>query len=293
MTDVLQLLISGMAYGSIYALVALGFILIYNSVGVINFAQGEFVMVPAFLSVVFLNILKVNFFVSYLLTIIIAAGFGILFQRVTYFPLRNNRSYLPVTISTIGASIILQNIALIIFGGQPFLTPGFFEVGKTLNVAGVAIVPQYLLIIAVTIALVVFQYFLFEHTTLGKRLQATAQDRQTAQLMGIRVDRMIIYTFMYSAMLGAVGALLISPLIPISTSIGSSISLKAFAATIIGGFGSIPGAIFGGIFLGIAEAFLGRYVSTDYQQGFAFILLIVVLLIRPEGLFGEKISQKA
>ncbi len=292
MEEIIQLLVSGLAYGSIYALVALGFVLIYNSVGIVNFAQGEFVMVPSFISIVFLNFLGIGFIPSYILTIFVACFFGLIFQRVAYYPLRN-RSFLPVVISTIGASILLQNTAQVIFGAQPLKPPNIFPAGDTFQLGTIRIVPQYFLILGVTLVLVIFQYFLFEKTTLGKRLQATAQDKQTAQLMGIRVNRMIAYTFIYSAILGSIAGILFSPLLLVSKGMGAGIALKAFSASIVGGFGSVPGAILGGLLLGIAEKFASRYISSAYEQGFAFIILIVVLLFWPQGLFGEKIAEKA
>ncbi len=292
MEEIIQLLVAGLAYGSIYALVALGFVLIYNAVGVVNFAQGEFVMVPSYIAFVFLNLVGLPFILAYLATIVVAGVFGLIFQRVAYYPLRN-RSFLPVVISTIGASILLQNIALVVFDAQPRKPNAIFTPGEIFEVGTIRIVPQYVLILVVTLLLVVFQYFLFEKTSLGKRLQATAQDKQTAQLMGIRVNRMIAYTFIYSAILGAIAGILVSPLLLVSKGMGGSLALKAFSASIVGGFGSVPGAIVGGLFLGIAEKFASRYISSAYEQGFAFIILIVVLLFWPQGLFGEKISEKA
>src|SRR5512143_2142353 len=281
-----QLLVAGLAYGSVYALIALGFVLIYNAVGVVNFAQGEFVMVPSFISIVFLNRLGWPFLVAYPITLLLAAVFGIIFQRVAYYPLRH-RSYLPVVISTIGASILLQNGALVIFEAQPFRPVSPFQPGQMLEFGATRIVPQYILIIAVTLALVVLQYWLFEKTIIGKQFQATAQDQQTARLMGIRVDRMIVYTFMYSAVLGGIAGLLISPLLLVYPTMGGSISLKAFSASIVGGFGSVPGAIAGSLIMGIAEKFGARYISSEYEQAIAFVILIAVLMFRAQGLFGE------
>jgi branched-chain amino acid transport system permease protein len=216
----------------------------------------------------------------------------VIFQRVAYYPLRH-RSYLPVVISTIGASILLQNGALVVFEAQPFRPVSPFQPGQVLELGATRIVPQYILIIVATLALVAFQYWLFERTIIGKQFQATAQDQQTARLMGIRVDRMIVYTFMYSAVLGGIAGLLISPLLLVYPTMGGSISLKAFSASIVGGFGSVPGAIVGGLVLGIAEKFGARYISSEYEQAIAFVILIAVLLFRPQGLFGEKISEKA
>ncbi len=287
----LQMLTAGLAMGSIYALVALGFVLIYNAVYVVNFAQGEFVMVPAFVAVWLMDVLKIPFPLTYLITALFMAVFGIVFQRIAYYPLRN-RSFLPVVISTIGVSIFLRNAAQVVFGAEPLLmtrpTPP-----DVLKLAGVFVDPQYIVIILATVALLVFQYLFFEKTSLGKKMQATAQDKETARLLGIRVARMIVITFVYSSVLGAAAGILIGPIFYVTKEMGGMLGLKAFCAAIVGGFGSIPGAILGGIFLGIVEVFGAYYLSSAYRDAFAFILLILVLLFRPQGFFGEKIAEKA
>jgi len=291
LTTNLQMLASGLAFGSIYALVALGFVLIFNAVGVVNFAQGEFVMVPAFVAVALMSVLDWPFVVIYLITILFMGLFGIVFQRVAYYPLRN-RSFLPVIISTIGVSIFLKNGAQVVFGAQPRLMDRPTS-SSVLDLGGVFIDPQYIVIIVVTLILLAFQYFFFEKTSLGKKMQATAQDKEMARLLGIRVATMIALTFVYSSILGAVAGILVGPIFYVTKEMGAMLGLKAFASTIIGGFGSVPGAILGGLFLGIIEVFASFYISSAYRDGFAFALLVAVLLFRPQGFFGEKIAEKA
>ncbi len=287
----LQMLTTGLAMGAIYALVALGFVLIFNAVNVVNFAQGEFVMVPAFVAVWLMEIFHVPYVLIYLLTAVFMGLFGIAFQRIAYYPLRN-RTFLPVVISTIGVSIFLKNGAQIVFGAEPKLmlrpTPP-----EALNVLGVFIDPQYLVIIVCTLALLVFQYFFFEKTKLGKMMQATAQDKEMARLLGIRVAKMIAITFAYSSILGAAAGVLVGPIFYVTKEMGGMLGLKAFCSTIIGGFGNVPGAILGGIFLGVSEVFAAYYISSAYRDAFAFIILILVLLFRPQGFFGEKVAEKA
>ncbi len=287
----LQMLTSGLAMGSIYALVALGFVLIFNAVGVVNFAQGEFVMVPAFVTVALLGLLPIPFPFIYLLTIVFMGVFGIVFQRIAYYPLRN-RTFLPVVISTIGVSIFLKNGAQITFGAEPRLLPRPTS-PVPLNVEGVFIDPQNIVIILVTVALLVFQYYFFEKTSLGKKMQATAQDKDMARLLGIRVATMIVITFIYSSILGAVAGILVGPVFYVTKDMGAMLGLKAFCSTIVGGFGNVPGAILGGLFLGVIEVFGAFYISSAYKDAFAFVLLIAVLLIRPQGFFGEKVAEKA
>jgi branched-chain amino acid transport system permease protein len=297
----LQLIVSGLAMGAIYALVALGFILIYNAVGVVNFAQGDFVMFPSFIAVSFVLPSVIVFgavmhwqlpvIAVYLLVLILMAGFGLLFNRIAYYPLRD-RGWLPVVISTIGVSIFLRNLAQIVWGSQPIVFPSPFTV-QTLTAGGLHFRTQDLLILGVAGLLIVFQYVLFERTTLGKQMRATAQDRGTAQLLGIRVDRIVAITFIYSVLLGAIAGLLVSPIFTVTKEMGGLISLKAFAASIVGGFGSIPGAILGGLLIGVVENLGGYYISSDYKDAIAFVILIGVLLLRPSGLFGERVSEKA
>ena len=287
----LQMLTTGLAMGSIYGLVALGFVLIFNAVNVVNFAQGEFVMVPAFVAVWLMEIFHVPYPLIYVITAVFMGVFGIAFQRIAYYPLRN-RTFLPVVISTIGVSIFLKNGAQIVFGAEPKLmqrpTPP-----DVLNVLGVFVDPQYIVIIVCTLALLVFQYFFFEKTKLGKMMQATAQDKEMARLLGIRVAKMIAITFAYSSILGAAAGILVGPIFYVAKEMGGMLGLKAFCSTIVGGFGNVPGAILGGLFLGVVEVFAAYYISSAYRDGFAFIILILVLLFRPQGFFGEKIAEKA
>jgi len=297
----MQLLISGLAIGSIYALVALGFVLIYNAVGVVNFAQGEFVMFPSYVAATFVLPSVAVFgtvvhwqaapLLVYLVVIVLMVGFGLAFNRIAYYPLRD-RGWLPVVISTIGVSIFLRNAAQLTWGSQPLVMPSLFPV-DTVSIGALRVRPQDLAIITVTAVLIAFQYVLFERTTLGKQMRATAQDRTTARLVGIRVGRIVAITFVYSALLGTVSGLLVAPLFTVTKEMGALIALKAFAGSIVGGFGSIPGAIIGGLTIGVVETFGGFYISSAYEDAIAFVVLIAVLLVKPSGLFGERIAEKA
>ena len=286
----LQMVVAGLAMGSIYALVALGFVLIFNAVNVVNFAQGEFAMVPAFVAVWLLISLKIPFPLACVITAVFMGAFGILFQRIAYYPLRN-RSFLPVIISTIGVGIFLKNGAQLTFGAEPLSMPRPTS-PDAVNMLGGLVDPQYIVIIICTLALLGFQYFLSEKTLLGKKMLATAQDKEMARLLGIRVATMIAITFAYSSILGAAAGILVGPIFA-TKDMGAMIGLKAFCSAIVGGFGSIPGAVLGGIFLGVIEVFASYYISSAYRDAFAFMILILVLLLRPQGFFGEKIAEKA
>jgi branched-chain amino acid transport system permease protein len=300
----LQVLFQGLALGSIYALVSLGFVLIIRATNVVNFAQGDFAMLGGYAMVLFtvgmpgnpeLHLPGFGTHLPYWLAIALAIGLmtiiGIAFNYGVYYPLRN-RSFLPVLISTLGASIFLQNTVLALFNPQPRPLEKLFS-HEGVTIGGVFLDSQYLVILAFTVFAVAFQYFFFEHTLIGKKLQATSQDKDMARLLGIPVTLMIIITFIYSAVLGGLAGILVAPILFVSIGMGSTIALKAFAATIIGGFGDVAGAIVGGIIIGVIESFAAYYISVPYKDAYAFLALFLVLLFRPQGIFGEKVSEKA
>jgi branched-chain amino acid transport system permease protein len=287
----LQLIFTGLGVGSIYALIALGFVLIYRATNVVNFAQGDFAMLGAFAMVVITIDLGLPYWIGIVATLIVLPLAGALFNLAVYFPLRN-RGFLPVIISTLGASIFLENGMLAAYGPRPQSLPPVFA-SQGFNLGPVFLDTQYMVILATTVAMVAVTYAFFERTLLGKKMQATSQDKEMASLLGIPVALMIMLTFAYSAALGGLAGILVAPIIFVSVGMGSAIALKAFAATIIGGFGDVKGAIVGGLALGIIETLGAHYVSVPFKDGFAFLVLFAFLLIRPQGIFGERISEKA
>lgn len=291
LANLVQLVVTGLGLGAVYALVALGFVMIYRAVNVVNFAQGDFAMIGAYTMVLLAVQWHLPFLVACAATIVVMAVFGVLFQLGVYYPLRY-RSFLPVIISTIGASILLENGVLAIAGPTPQSLPAAFGNGG-LHLGSVFVSYQYLTIFVVTIVLVALQYLFFERTLLGKKMQATAQDMTMARLLGIPVGVMIALTFAYSAVLGGIAGVLVGPIIFVSTGMGSAIALQAFAASIIGGFGSIAGAIIGGLLLGVTDSLGAGYLLPAYHDVYGFLLLIAILILRPQGLLGEKIAEKA
>lgn len=287
----LQLLFTGLGVGSIYALVALGFVLIYRATNAVNFAQGDFAMLGAFSMVVLCIDMGIPYWLGIPITIVAMMLVGVLFNLGVYYPLRH-RSFLPVIISTIGASILLENGVLAIYGPRPQSLPGILA-SQGFSIGPVFFDSQYLVILGVSLVLFVLQYLFFERTLIGKKMQATSQDKEMASLLGIPVAMMIMLTFVYSATLGGIAGILVAPILFVSVSMGSSIALKAFAASIIGGFGNVTGAIVGGLALGVVETFGAAYISVPYKDAFAFLVLFAFLLVRPQGIFGEKISEKA
>ena len=290
-----QYLFAGLAIGSVYALVALGFVMIFRATNVVNFAQGEFAMLGAYAMVTLWQGAQLGYFTSMALALLIMAAFGLLFELTIYYPLRN-RSFLPVIIATIGASIMFQNGALAVFGPSPEkLRPIVDTTGGTggINLGGVFFDYQYLVILLVTVVLIGGQYLFFEYTLLGKKMQATSQDKDMASLLGIQVAFMIALTFIYSSVLGGLSGMLVAPIFFVTHKMGATLGLKAFAATICGGFGDPRGAILGGLLLGVVESLGAAYISVIYKDAFSFLVLIIFLLVRPQGMFGEKVSEKA
>ncbi|MFL5388543.1 MAG: branched-chain amino acid ABC transporter permease [Myxococcales bacterium] len=289
-----QLLFSGLAIGGVYALVALGIALIYRATNVVNFAQGEFCMLGAYTMVFATQTLGVAYPIAFALALGAMALLGLVFALGIYYPLRN-RTFLPVIIATIGASIMFQNGALVVFGPSPERLRPVIEGGTAggITAGDIFFDYQYVVLLAVTVVLVALQYLFFEHTLLGKKMQATSQDKDMARLLGIPVTRMIALTFVYSTVLGGLAGILVAPIFFVTHKMGAVLGFKAFAATIAGGFGDVRGAIIGGLALGVVETFGAAYVSIVYKDGFAFLLLIVFLLLRPQGIFGEKIAEKA
>ncbi|MBI4491580.1 MAG: branched-chain amino acid ABC transporter permease, partial [Chloroflexi bacterium] len=236
MEIVLQLLIAGLAMGSIYGLVALGFVLLVDAANIINFAQGEFVMLGAFLAYTLAALWGVPFGLSVVLAIALMAGFGLLVERLAYRPLRN-AGPITVMISTLGISVFLQNAAQVVWGpyGQYFTEP----FGRTiLHVGDLVIQPQHLLIIVATLVLVWGQQHFFEHARLGKLMRATAQDKEMARVLGINIGAMTALTFALAAALGGIAGILVAPVFNIDARMGMMVGLKSFVASIIGGWGS-------------------------------------------------------
>ena len=281
-----QQIVSGIAMGGIYGLIALGFTLIWNAAAVVNFAQGEFCMVSGFLILTFFITWGWPFPVAFVAAIALSGILGVIVERLTIRPIRG-ADPLTAIITTLGVSIFLSNSAKFVWGTHPFAFPSIFG-DKPIQFGRMILIPQNLWIIGIILSLVGCLYLFFFQTITGKVMRAVAQDRETASLMGISVNRMIGMIFGLSAVLGGLAGILLAPIIYVASDIGLALVLKAFMGAVIGGFGSLPGALMGGIVIGISENLSAFYVSSDYKDVIAFGVLIAILIFKPSGLFSKK-----
>ncbi|MBB5346476.1 branched-chain amino acid ABC transporter permease LivH [Desulfoprunum benzoelyticum] len=295
----IELFCSGLTRGAIYALIALGYTMVYGIIGLINFAHGEIYMIGAFTAFIVATVLSIYGFP--LLAIVILAGFaaviwssayGYTVEKIAYRPLRHAPRLSPL-ISAIGMSIFLQNYVLLAqtsnFLPFPELIPEFAFMEPIAHIVG----STDIVILITTAVIMLILTIVIKGTKVGKAMRATSQDRTMAMLVGINVNRIISATFIIGSALAAVGGLLIASHIgQINFYIGFLAGIKAFTAAVLGGIGSIPGAVLGGLVLGLTESFATGYVSSDYEDVFAFSLLVLILIFKPSGLLGKAETKK-
>jgi len=290
MSDFFQLLIGGMATGSIYALAALGFTLLWQAAGTINFAQGEFVMVPAFVMLGFMSLgapLPVSFALAALASVIVL-GWG--FKRTLVDPLIRH-GLMPIVVAAIGLSIALRNGVLAGFSSEAHPFPGLF--GNALfQVAGVAISAADVGTLTLALLIVWATQSFLARTVTGRAMQAVAQNQESASVLGINVPRMIFYTFAINAVLACAAAMLIAPAYLAKFDMGESLGLKAFFAAIIGGFNNTRGALLGGLIVAVSENLAAAYLSPAYKDAVALAVFMLVILFKPQGLLGTREERK-
>jgi branched-chain amino acid transport system permease protein len=288
----LQQLLNGVALGSVYALIALGYTMVYGIITLINFAHGEIFMVGAFIGLLLVSYFKVNIFVAILGAMIFCMIMGVLIELVAYRALRKS-SRLSALISAIGVSIFLSSLALMVFGADAKGFPDTAFPVRQISLGSADISTLQLLIIGVSACLMIGLEFIVQKTKIGKAMRATSEDYNTAALMGINVNRVISFTFALGSALAAAGGVLVGVLFnAVSFNMGLMAGLKAFAAAVLGGIGSIPGAMLGGLLLGISEVFGVAIGYSSYRDAIAFTILVLVLLVKPTGLLGQKITKK-
>jgi branched-chain amino acid transport system permease protein len=285
----LQLLVGGIITGSIYGLIALGYVTIYRTSRVVNFAQGSFVMLGSYTTFLYFTDWKMPFAVSAVLAIITIIVISLVMYRLIIAPIMK-ASLVAMILATIGASLIFENLILIKWGGYPRSIPAFTG-GGSVWVGGVALTIQGLWIIGVTVVLLVVLYLFTNHTWTGKKMTATASDPTAASLSGIYTNRMVLLAFAISAAIGAIAGICTGSLMPISYASGAVFGLDGFVAAILGGWGSTSGAVVGGLVLGICESLATGAFPAGYKSAVAFVLLLLILYFRPTGILGRTIEE--
>jgi branched-chain amino acid transport system permease protein len=294
-----QQLINGLTMGSLYALVALGYTMVYGVMKLINFAHGDLVAFSAYVGLtLFLQIFGtqvisfLDIILVFLLTSIIVAFVGVLLERLAYRPLRE-APRLSAVVSALGAALVIQNAIMLIWGPNMQIFPSDLLPATSWDINGVIISFSQVCILALSAVLMLGLYLFINKTKMGTAIRATAIDQEAAKLMGINVNKIIMLIFIIGSMLGAVGGLFIGIYYrSLTFDMGWVYGLNAFIAAIIGGIGNIPGAMIGGLMLGLFNAMIAGYISTEWAETFTFILLIIILIFRPTGILGEKVAEK-
>ncbi len=296
-----ELSINGIAMGMIYALMAMGLILLIRAIGVMNFAQGDLLMFGAYITYALGTQFELPFHFMVPTAMVGFALFALAFMFLVYWPLRNASYPAALVISTMGASMVIREIATITWGSLPLRAPYLIpregiqilgtKIPRVLTILGSRVQSQYLLTIIVGAVLIFLVFMLFEKLYAGRIMQAAAQDKYAAELLGIPTIITTAATYIIVVTLASIGGYMISPIFLVSNTLGT-MQLRAFAGVIIGGFGSIKGAILGSLIIGMVESFSSLFTTT-YRDAVVFSVLILVLLFRPQGLFGERIADKA
>jgi branched-chain amino acid transport system permease protein len=304
MQELIQTLVNGVTTGMLYALIALGYTMVYGILKLLNFAHGDLYMVGAYIGYFVIQWfggashlsipVPLLVFIMFMLSALGAGVLGVLIERFAYRPLRNAPRIAPL-ITALGVSFILENSVLLLFGGfvRSYNTPSFISFSTGIHVGDVNIDAVQITVILGSIVMMAGLRALVDRTKIGKSMRAVASDREAAEMTGINVNRTIAFTFFIgSAMAGVAGVMSGLAFNQISNTIGFLAGLKAFTAAVVGGIGSIPGAMIGGLFIGLCESFAGSYISSEYTDLIVFGILIATMLIRPTGIFGRPAMQK-
>jgi len=289
-SDLLQYVISGATLGATYGLAGLGFTVIFNTTEIINFAQGEFVMLGGMVAVFAIRWGGLPTSLAVPLAIALTTLVGVVANRLTIRPVRG-RSVTVLIIITIGVSIVLRGAAMLLFGKDTYSLPGFSG-EEPIAFLGASLLPQNLWVGGMTLGTLVAMKLYFDRTISGKAMLACACDRKAASLMGINVDAMVTLSFALSALVGALGGAILAPITLTSYDVGILLGLKGFAACILGGLGNPFGAVAGGVILGVMESLSAGLISSGYKDAVAFVILLALLFVRPSGLFGRRATDR-
>jgi len=289
--QLVQQLINGISLGSIYALIALGYTMVYGIIKLINFAHGDIYMVGAYVAFFATTSLHLPFFPALLLAMLVAAVVGVIIERLAYRPLR----YAPriaVLITAIGVSLLLEYGGILLVSPQPRTFPAVFQ-AQVYTFGNIVVNSQQILILGVSLALMVILTYVVQRTKIGKAMRAVSFDTDAARLMGIDVDRVISITFAIGSSLAAAAGMLVGVYYnSIDPLMGIMPGLKAFVAAVLGGIGVIPGAMVGGVLMGVIEALVSGFISSTFRDAAAFAILIIILLFKPSGLLGKNVREK-
>ena len=291
MTDFLQLVISGTATGACYALAALGFTLLWQASGAINFALGEMIMLPAFMMLFFLGPAGLPLWAAFALTVVaslVVLGAG--FKALVVDPLIRH-GVIPLVIATVGLSIGFKNLVRVGYSAQVFTFPSIFP-DELLDIGGLRVSVADIGTVVLAFAVAAGVQTFLSRTLTGRAMQAVAQNRDAARVLGINAGRMVLYAFLINAALAALTALLVTPVYLAKFDMGDTLGLKAFYAAIIGGFNNSRGALLGGVIVGVLENLVGAYISPGYKEGVALVLFLLVIVFRPQGLLGRAEERK-
>lgn len=290
--EFIQQIINGLSLGFVYALIAIGYTMVYGIIGLINFAHGDIYMVGAYFGFLASTYLKLPFIPTLLIAMIGAALLGVIIEKIAYKPLRNSPK-ISLLITAIAISLLLENVVKLIMGSDAQTYPDKLLPQHMIKLGELTIDSRKLIIILVSIVLVIILQYVVFRTKTGKAMRAASFDKDAAALMGINVNSIISITFAIgSALAGAAGVLVGILYSGIDPYLGIMPGLKAFVAAVLGGIGIIPGALFGGLIMGLVETFSRAYISSSYTDAIAFSILIIILIIKPSGLLGKKTSEK-
>lgn len=287
---IFQYSLSGLSTGAIYALIGFGFAIIYNSTGIINFAQGEFVMLGGMTAIFCLNFLQLPILPSIILAILGSTLVGILFERAAIRPLKN-ASPLSLVIITVGAGILIRGAVMLVWGKDTHALPAFSG-SDPIHLAGATILPQHLWIFGITFLIIALNKLFFSLTIAGKAMRACSYNSRAASLVGIDVKKMVLLSFMISSAIGSLAGIIIAPLTMTSFDVGIMLGIKGFCAAIIGGLSGGIGILLGGLLLGVLESLGAGLISSGYKDAVAFIVLLIILFVRPQGLFGKAEAER-
>ena len=289
-SQIVQFLLTGITIGTIYGMVALGFNIIYNATGIINFAQGEFVMLGGMFMVWFTTVLKLPMLAAFALSVAVVTLIGALFERLAIYPLKRP-SVLILIMITLAGSIIMKGSAMLFWGKETYTLP-HFSGEEPFYLFGATILPQTLWIIGIMLMVVIILAGFFNFTMLGKAMRACAVNPTAASLVGISVKKMVLLSFALSAALGAIAGIIITPVALIEYDRGAILALKGFAAAVLGGLGNGVGAVVAGLLIGILESLGAGLISSGYKDAIALLVLLLVLFVKPSGIFGVSEASK-